>query len=90
MSNLNPEERAKAIKRMSKMLKGVGTLSSIATFTLIYRYAFPVIVTPIANFIGRKVKNSNAPKTLAQNNEQNVNVKQLNTMPLPSTPAKAV
>ncbi|MGN1153643.1 MAG: hypothetical protein ACI4S3_06410, partial [Candidatus Gastranaerophilaceae bacterium] len=39
-------------------IKGVGTLARLASFTLIYRYLTPVLVTPIANKIGDKYLSS--------------------------------
>ena len=41
-------------KQLGKRLKGIRTLAAITVFTLIYRYATPVIITPIANWIGDK------------------------------------
>lgn len=63
-----------AIKDASKMreltgrrLKGFKTLASLLTFTLIYRYATPVIITPIANWIGKQLEERKAnKKALAQ------------------------
>jgi hypothetical protein len=53
------EYEGKAVKGLSKdlgkSLKGVRILASLATFTLIYRYATPVIITPIANWLGDKL-----------------------------------
>ena len=42
-------------KDLGKKLKGVRILASLATFSLIYRYITPVIITPIANKIGDKI-----------------------------------
>ena len=42
-------------KDLGTKLKGVRILSSLATFTLIYRYATPVVITPIANWLGGKL-----------------------------------
>ena len=42
-------------KNFSARLKGFGTLASLLTFTLIYRYITPVLITPVANTIGDKV-----------------------------------
>ena len=42
------------------------------TFTLIYRYAVPVIITPIANKIGDKINAKKAEeKRLAQEQQNN-------------------
>ena len=56
----------------SKRLKGFKTLASLMTFTLIYRYATPVIITPAANWIGRKLegRKQNKEKLALENNKQ--------------------
>ncbi len=70
----------KAVKGMSKdlgkSLKGVRILASLATFTLIYRYATPVIITPIANWLGdrlnaRKAKETEIIKEMEEKEEEN-------------------
>lgn len=40
--------------KLGKNIKAVGSLSRLASFTLIYRYLTPVLVTPIANMLGDK------------------------------------
>lgn len=45
-------------------MKGFKTLTSLATFTLIYRYITPVAITPVANSIGEKVNNRNKAKNV--------------------------
>ena len=42
-------------KDLGTKLRGVRTLATLATFTLIYRYATPVILTPVANWIGDRI-----------------------------------
>ena len=54
-SHLTPEEYDKALERATKQIKGVRTLASIATFTLLYRYLAPVAITPLANKIGESI-----------------------------------
>ena len=49
-------------KKLPKRLKSVKTLASLATFTLIYRYVTPVIITPVANFTGRFIRNMKQQK----------------------------
>ena len=49
-------------KALGTKLKGVRVLASLATFTLIYRYVTPVLITPIANWIGDKVNAKKAQK----------------------------
>ena len=43
---------ADKIKLITKKIKGIRPLASLAVFTLIYRYATPVLITPVANKIG--------------------------------------
>lgn len=40
-------------KRLPKRVKNVKTLATLLTFTLTYRYVTPVLITPIANWMGR-------------------------------------
>ena len=63
-------------KDLGKSLKGVRILASLATFTLIYRYATPVIITPIANWLGdrlnaRKAKETEMIKEMEEKEEEN-------------------
>ena len=58
-NGLIPPEKLKEFEaKLGDRLKGFKTLSSLLTFTLIYRYASPVIITPLANKVGAKL-NSN-------------------------------
>jgi len=43
-------------------LRGLSTLASLLTFTMIYRYISPVLITPAANWIGRKLDSRNKKK----------------------------
>ena len=56
-------------KSLGNRIKGVRILASLATFTLIYRYITPVLITPIANKIGDKLnaksKEKQAEKAVA-------------------------
>lgn len=63
------EEIEKITGGLSNRLKGVRILAGLATFTLIYRYATPVLITPIANKIGDWVNARNAAKKEAENNK---------------------
>ena len=54
MGKLSPEKAAELEAKLGSRLKGFKTFASLLTFTLIYRYATPVIVTPIANWLGRQ------------------------------------
>ena len=49
------------IDSLGNKVKGVRVLASLAVFTIIYRYATPVLITPIANKIGDKI-NANKQK----------------------------
>lgn len=40
---------------LGKRLNGVRILAGLATFTLIYRYVAPVLITPAANWIGDRI-----------------------------------
>lgn len=77
------EYEGKAVKGLSsdlgKSLKGVRILASLATFTLIYRYATPVIITPIANWLGdrlnaRKAKETQLIQEMEDKEEENKKV----------------
>lgn len=70
------EYEGKAVKGLSKdlgkSLKGVRMLASLATFTLIYRYATPVIITPLANWLGDRLNAKKAEEArLAEENKAN-------------------
>ncbi len=58
LKNSGNEEAAKQAEKIAKGLgkkmKGVRTLAKLASFTLIYRYLSPVLVTPVANKLGDK------------------------------------
>ena len=60
------EEIEKITGGLSNRLKGVRILAGLATFTLIYRYATPVLITPLANKIGDWVNAKNAAKKEAE------------------------
>ena len=62
LGEISAEKAAEILKKKSDRLKGFKTLASLATFTLIYRYITPVIITPIANMIGGKLNNKVAEK----------------------------
>ena len=49
-------QEADALKaKLGNNLKGLSALTGLITFTLIYRYITPVVVTPVASWIGRKI-----------------------------------
>ena len=49
---LSQQECEKLSKSLGSKLKLFGALMGLVTFTTIYRYATPVIITPIANWVG--------------------------------------
>ncbi len=58
-------------KVLEKRIKGFGIAQKLLTFTLMYRYVAPVVVTPVASKIG-KALNSNEPKAKVAANNQAV------------------
>ena len=62
MGKLSPEQIKEFESKMGDRLKGVKTLGNLVTFTLIYRYASPVIITPLANWIGNKLNGNETDK----------------------------
>ena len=55
LGQISKEEAKELKKTFGDKLKGFNALTSLITFTLIYRYITPVAITPIANWIGRKL-----------------------------------
>ena len=55
MARINGKDAKAITDSLGKKLKGVRILAGLATFTLIYRYITPVVITPIANMIGDKL-----------------------------------
>ena len=53
--NGNLAKSKEIIESLGNKVKGVRVLASLAVFTIIYRYATPVLITPIANKIGDKI-----------------------------------
>ena len=49
-------------KSLGNRIKGVRILATLATFTLIYRFLTPVLITPIANKIGDKLNERSKAK----------------------------
>ena len=54
-AQLTPEAKQLAMEKLGRQLKGFRTLIGIITFTTIYRYVAPVLITPVANWIGSKI-----------------------------------
>ena len=81
LGQLTEKELKEFTAKQGDRLKGVRTFASLLTFTLIYRYLAPVLVTPAANRIGEKVnkKRDEKKKLMAQANQpaiENKNDKQ--------------
>ena len=51
---------------LGNKLKGIRVLASLSVFTLIYRFATPVLITPVANWISNKI---NENKKAGTNNK---------------------
>ena len=67
--------KAKAIeKTLGTKKNGVRILADLVTFTLIYRYVVPVLVTPIANKIGDRYNAKLAEKRRLAQEQQKQNV----------------
>ncbi|MBR6127504.1 hypothetical protein IKQ21_07465 [bacterium] len=62
MSKMSDAQIKDFNKLMGDRLKGFSTLATLITFTLIYRYVTPVLMTPIANWCGEYLNNRNAKK----------------------------
>ncbi len=82
LNKLDGEAKKKAIEKMetdaatlSKKIKGFRTLSSITVFAFIYRYFTPVVMTPIANWLGDKL---NAYKHSLKDNADSAKEVELN------------
>jgi hypothetical protein len=66
LGKISPEKLPDLLQNFGKKLKGFKTLASLATFTLIYRYVTPVIITPIANKVGSKLNDRKVAKREAE------------------------
>ena len=55
LGQISKEEAKELKKTFGDKLKGFNALTSLITFTLIYRYITPVAITPVANWIGRNL-----------------------------------
>ena len=72
------KEEAKVLKEtFGDKLKGFNALTSLITFTLIYRYLTPVLITPVANWIGRKLngEDENEQQKIADNQPKTKTIK---------------
>ena len=65
------EDAKKMAKELGNKKKGVRILADLMTFTLIYRFAVPVIITPIANKIGDKINAKKAEEKRLAQEQQN-------------------
>lgn len=59
LGKISPEKCAALEKSLGTKLKCFGALMGLATFTTIYRYATPVLITPVANKLGDWWNNRN-------------------------------
>ena len=55
LGKITAEKAEEMAKKLGGRLKGVKALGTLFTFTLIYRYLTPVLITPGANKIGEKI-----------------------------------
>ena len=69
LGKITAEKAKEMSEKLGSRLKGVKALGTLFTFTLIYRYVTPVVITPIANRIGEKInakrKENEAQKAVA-------------------------
>ena len=78
IAQLKAEGREEAAKELAGALgnkvRGVRALASLAVFTIIYRYATPVLITPIANRIGNRINEKNKAKAteIKLNSQENI------------------
>ncbi len=78
-------EKAKLIKEsLGTKLKNFGSLMGLVTFTLIYRYITPVLVTPLANKMGDKLNARKKAKQVAMQPTVNI-AKEVEMKPMAST-----
>lgn len=55
LGQISHQEAELLKSKLGDNLKGLSALTGLITFTLIYRYLAPVVVTPVANWIGNKI-----------------------------------
>ena len=72
LGKISPEKCAALEKSLGTKLKCFGALMGLATFTTIYRYATPVLITPVANKLGdwwnNRNKGKNQESVISSNN----------------------
>ena len=68
LGKMSPEACEAFKKSFGRKLKGFGALAGLATFTLIYRYLTPVLITPAANKIGNEINTRKKQKAEAKAN----------------------
>ncbi len=57
-------QKAKEMEaNLGNKLKGIRVLASLSVFTLIYRFATPVLITPLANWISNKINEHRKAET---------------------------
>lgn len=65
MAKFEGKATAAMTKNLGDKLKGIRLLTSLTIFTFIYRFATPVIITPLANAISNKLNERNKAKQIA-------------------------
>lgn len=84
LGQISAEKAAELEAKLGSRLKGFKTLATLLTFTLIYRFVTPVAITPVANWLGRKLFDEETPKDKSkenisvQNNTNNTREVELN------------
>ena len=73
LGQISKEEAKELKKTFGNKLQGFNALTQLITFTLIYRYVTPVVITPIANWIGRKLNGEDKKdeQKVAENQQNN-------------------
>lgn len=68
LGQISAEKAAELEAKLGSRLKGFKTLATLLTFTLIYRFVTPVAITPLANWMGRKLFDEETPKDKTMEN----------------------
>lgn len=65
---------------IERRMKGFKVAQKLLTFSLMYRYVAPVVVTPLASKIGKALNNNEKPNTKLTDNTKSVENKKINTV----------
>ena len=74
LNQISTEEAKVLQAKLGQNLKSLSALMGLLTFTLIYRYITPVVVTPVSNWIGNKLNakgDNQKPKEIVMKPEAN-------------------